>query len=85
MLSFEDSDDSFIFLPFIACLCRRCAGLYYESTSINRHSVVGALKYRLTRKFKIVELQAQVKRVSYKGKFTRRARRVMSLVGAVGG
>lgn len=66
-------------------LCRRCAGLYYESTSINRYSVVGALKYRLARKFKIAELRARVKRVSYKGKFTRRARRVLGLVGAVGG
>lgn len=61
-------------------LCRNCAGLYYECTAINRKSGVGALRCQLARKFKIAMLQERVKRVSYKGKFTKQARRVMELV-----
>jgi hypothetical protein len=64
-------------------LCRRCAGLYYDVTSINRKSPLGRLKYQLWKKFKIENQKARVTRVSYMGKFTRRAKRLMELVKAV--
>jgi len=61
--------------------CRTCARLYYESTSINPSSLVGAMGYRLHRIFKADILKTKVKRITYRGRYTRRARRVMALLG----
>jgi hypothetical protein len=62
-------------------LCRSCAALYYESTSINPNSQVGGFAYALFKRFKLDLLKQKVKRISYKGKYTRRARRVLGLAG----
>lgn len=63
-------------------LCRSCAALYYESTSINPNSQVGGFAYALCKRFKLDLLKQKVKRISYKAKYTRRARRVLSLARA---
>jgi hypothetical protein len=62
-------------------LCRRCAGLYYESTTINRSSTVGSLGYMLNRLLKLDEQKAKVKRVIYAGKYTKKADRIVKLFG----
>jgi hypothetical protein len=59
-----------------ALLCRKCLNLVHESTRLHLvHPLIRIFK----KQFKIVEISERVKRISYNGKFTRRAKRVMEL------
>lgn len=62
-------------------MCRRCAGLYYESTTINKNTTVGALGHALFRLFKVDEQKPKVKRITYAGKYTKKAERLLRLMG----
>jgi hypothetical protein len=59
--------------------CRRCCNLVYELQRINKRSVMGLLAYCLTRTFKIKDSNAMVRRIKYRGQYTRRARAVLRM------
>jgi hypothetical protein len=61
--------------------CRHCLNLVYELTTISKESLVGSISYKLNRAFKIDDMNLNVKRITYAGKLTRRARRVVTLAG----
>lgn len=62
-------------------MCRKCAGLYYESTTVNRNSQVGGLGYLLQWHLKLDKQKAKLKRLIYRGKITKRAERVLWTMG----
>lgn len=61
--------------------CRHCLNLVYELTTINKDSLVGSLSYKLIRAFKLDDANAKVRCITYNGKLTRRARRVVAMAG----
>jgi hypothetical protein len=62
-------------------MCRRCAGLFYESTTINRNSTVGGLGYLLFKILKLDEQKAKIKRWGYGKKPTKKVRRLFGILG----
>jgi len=62
-------------------MCRACAGLYYESTTVNRNSRVGGLGYLLQRHLKMDEQKAKIKRLTYRGQFTNKTKRILQMIG----
>lgn len=57
--------------------CRQCHNLYYESTRLNRQTLHGDLFYRFNRHLKLMVDKADVKRIDYNGKYTRKAASLM--------
>lgn len=59
-----------------AFLCRECLNLIHESTRLHRaHPIVRILNKHL----KLIVMSENVKRISYNGRYTRRAKRVIEL------
>jgi hypothetical protein len=61
------------------CRGKNCGKLTYEIKKFDKRSVIGLLGYYLNRGFKIGLLKATVKKVSYQGRYTRRALAVVRL------
>ncbi len=59
--------------------CRACLNLIYELTRINRSVAGGELFYRFNRHIKLDNMSVDVKRIDYRGKYTKKAARVLRL------
>ena len=59
--------------------CRHCYDLSYESRNETRTGIVGVLGQALTTERKIDELAGQIRRWTYRGKPTRKAKRLKAL------
>ncbi len=60
--------------------CRKCQNLTWKVKRYNKRSAVGVLGYYLDRGLKLQEKQEQIKRISYAGSLTRKARAIMGLI-----
>jgi len=58
--------------------CRGCNGLTYDLQTYKKTTVIGFLRYKLYRFFKLNLMKLAVKRIDYAGKYTRKARAVMA-------
>lgn len=65
-------------------LCRRCHGLQYELTRINRHSVAGKALYRMNRLRKLADSRASMSRILYDGQYSKRFERFLRLCDRAG-
>jgi len=59
--------------------CRKCHNLKYRLSSLNSKSVAGRVLYKFNRMNKLIETRENIKRVFYKGKYTRRFKRFLRL------
>lgn len=65
-------------------LCRRCHGLRYELSSINRNSLHGKLFYRTNRMIKLANQRADLRYIFYEGRYTHRYERFLTLCERAG-
>ncbi len=59
--------------------CRRCCGLRYELSTINRSSTHGSFLYKTNRTLKLVNRRTDMNRIIYKSKYTKRYSRFLKL------
>ena len=64
--------------------CRRCQKLKYRLSSLNPKSAAGQAIHRFERMNKLAYTRANMSRIFYKGKFTRRFNRFLKLCGDAG-
>lgn len=64
--------------------CRKCHKLAYELTTFNHDTIQGKLFYRTNRMIKLANARAEMKRVFYKGQYTKRFKRHLDLFSRAG-
>lgn len=64
--------------------CRKCHHLRYELSTINRNSVHGELFYRTNRTIKLANQQADMNRIIYKKRYTKRFNSFLKLCEQAG-
>ena len=67
-----------------ALKCRACYGLRYELSTINRTSPHGQFFYITNRTIRLANRRTDIKRIIYKGRFTKRYERFLKLCGKAG-
>lgn len=64
--------------------CRKCHKLHYQLTTFNRHSVAGKTLYQMNRLHKLSSNRANISRILYDGKFTKKFSRFLNLCNKAG-
>ena len=64
--------------------CRACYGLRYELSTINRSSSHGKFMYLTNRTIKLANQRADMNRIIYKNRYTKRYQRFLKLCGQAG-
>ena len=64
--------------------CRNCHKLQYKSTTINNSSVHGRYLNQQMKRLKLVEMRAEIDRIFYKSKYTKRFMRFLKLCAQAG-
>lgn len=64
--------------------CRECHSLQYRLSSFNRHSVAGRAIYRMNRLQKLTDSRANMSRILYNGKFSKRFESFLRLCDRAG-
>jgi hypothetical protein len=64
--------------------CRNCHKLQYKSTTINNSSLHGRFLNEQSKRLKLVEMRAEIDRIFYKSKYTKRFTRFLKLCVQLG-
>ena len=64
--------------------CRLCHNLRYRLSTLNPNSVAGKAIYRLDRVNKLIETRENMSRIFYRGQYTKRMNRFLTLCNKVG-